>query len=88
MQEFKGSYKWTCEKARDAGYCSIREGHNWKKRNEAMNNCCPGMCKGIHAEEDLIPEWAVCRGGSGTDEEAGIQNTSVDPAEPAAGDMD
>jgi hypothetical protein len=47
------------------------------------------MCKGPHAEEDLIPEWAVCRGGSGKDEEPGIQSDTVgDPATPPAGEMD
>jgi len=85
MQEFKGSYKWTCKKARDAGYCSIRDGSNWKKRKEAMNNCCPGICKGPYDEEDLIPAWAICRGGSGKDEEQGLEEH---PLEPEPADMD
>lgn len=88
MQEYKNSHKWTCEKARDAGYCSTRGGVNWQKRREAMNNCCPGVCKGDHNETEMIPEWAICRGGSGKDDEAGIESSDVTPAEPPAASMD
>jgi len=88
MQKYKNSYKWTCENARDHGYCSIRDGWNWEKRKEAMNNCCPGVCKGEWPADEMIPEWAVCRGGSGTDEEIGLDPSSVTPEEPAAGGMD
>jgi hypothetical protein len=79
MANFKNSYKWTCERARDAGYCSSRR----KKRREAMNNCCPGMCKGPHDEADLIPSWAVCRGGSGVDETGIDESDNTGGQQPA-----
>jgi hypothetical protein len=53
-----------------------------------MNNCCPGMCKGEHAVADMIPQWAVCRGGSGKDEEPEIDSSGSDPVVVAPAAMD
>lgn len=58
---YKKDIKYTCKFTKDKGWCSSRR----RPKREAMNNCCPGICKGPHPEEQLLPDWAICRGGDG-----------------------
>lgn len=56
LRQLWKSKKYTCEEARDKGYC------NHKKFGPDMVNCCPGMCE---TEIDNNAEDAVVRGRCG-----------------------